>query len=133
MPKVAEAVLLDIYDAWRAHNLDLLGMYLPTDFAHSINIPVETHPLGGLREGKDAVLQRLDMLFQEFETRSLEVQPVTITASDAAIDVQTRCVHRLTGASLDLTKRNLWTLEHSWPVSLSEIYDLESVRELTAA
>ena len=37
----AETILTDIYDAWRAHNLDLLATYLPDDFSHFINVPTE--------------------------------------------------------------------------------------------
>ena len=44
-----ETILTDIYDAWRAHNLDLLATYLSDDFSHFINVPTEMHPLGEVR------------------------------------------------------------------------------------
>jgi hypothetical protein len=54
MTKPAKAILADIYDAWRAHDLDWLGTYLPAGFSHSLNIPMEMLPAGGLRLGKGA-------------------------------------------------------------------------------
>src|SRR6476619_6804818 len=59
MPKTVRAVLGDIYDAWRAQNLDWLATYLPDDFCHVIDIPVDLHPLGGnplRQEGGDRAL-----------------------------------------------------------------------------
>ena len=47
MAKTVQAILGDIYDAWRAQNLDWLATYLPDDFCHVIQIPVDLHPLGG--------------------------------------------------------------------------------------
>jgi ketosteroid isomerase-like protein len=133
MPKMAEAVLLDIYDAWRAHNVDLLATYLPEDFVHSINIPTATHPLGGDRHGKAAALERFSLIFREFDLKALETNPLAITAGDATIDVHTRCLHRPTGTWLNTTKRHLWKLELSWPVQLCELYDLDDFRSFAQA
>ena len=46
MAKTVRAILGDIYDAWRAQNLDWLATYLPDDFCHVIHIPVDLNPLG---------------------------------------------------------------------------------------
>jgi hypothetical protein len=133
LPKLAEAMLLDIYDAWRIQNVDLLASYLPKDFIHSINIPSEMHPLGGDRRGKTAALERLNLIFQQFDTKAFMPSPLVITASDATIDVQTTCLHRPSGAWLTTTKQHLWTLESSWPVSLREVYNLDDFRAFTEA
>ena len=53
-----ETIIADIYDAWRAQDLEWLASYLPNDFTHMIYIPAEVHPLGGLCRGKAAALQR---------------------------------------------------------------------------
>ena len=58
MTHSTQALLDDIYDAWLAHDLDLLATYLPDDFSHFINIPTEMHPLGEVRHGKAAVPER---------------------------------------------------------------------------
>jgi len=42
----------------------LLASYLPDDFSHFINIPTEMHPLGEVRHGKAAVLERFELIFQ---------------------------------------------------------------------
>jgi hypothetical protein len=52
MTKTAGAILGDIYDAWRAQDLEWLASYLPDDFCHVIHVPTTTHPLGGARNGK---------------------------------------------------------------------------------
>lgn len=128
MTHSTEAILTDIYDAWREHNLDLLATYLPDDFAHFINIPIEVHPLGEVRRGKTAVLERLRLIFQQFDTKHLETSHIALAANGVAVEVQTRCRHRDSGAVLDTTKSNLWTLEDGWPVKLFEHYDLDRFR-----
>jgi SnoaL-like protein len=119
------SVLSDIYDAWRAHNLDLLATYLPDDFSHRINIPPAIHPLGGERQGKTAALERLSQIFAQFETQRLNTSHLVIDGDKAALEVETVCLHRSTGAYLDTTKNHIWTLEGSWPTQLDEHYDLE--------
>ena len=52
MAKTVRAILGDIYDAWRAQNLDWMATYLPDDFCHVIHIPADLHPLGGTCNGK---------------------------------------------------------------------------------
>lgn len=126
MTHSAEAILNDIYDAWRAKDLNLLSTYLPDDFSHFINIPTEIHPLGEVRHGKAAVLERLGLIFQEFDTQRLELGNISLNADGAVIEVQTQCRHRGSGALLNITKSNLWTLEDGWPVKLFEHYDLDS-------
>jgi ketosteroid isomerase-like protein len=125
MSHQVESILSDIYDAWRAHNLDLLASYLPDDFSHFINIPTELHPLREARHGKAAVLKRLNQIFEQFDTEQLEISAITVRAEGASVQVQTRCQHRQSGAVLDITKSNLGSLEHGWPVKLFEHYDLE--------
>ncbi len=127
MAKPAE-VLTDIYDAWRTEDLDWFATYLPDDFSHFINIPVAMHPLGGLRQGKHAVLERLSQIFQQFHTKRLETGPVALHANEVAIEVRTRCQHLESGAWLETTKSNLWTLEAGWPVRLYEYYDIDRFR-----
>lgn len=62
-----ETIITDIYDSWRAQDLDLLASYLPDDFSHMIHIPTEVHPLGGLCRGKMAALDRLGIIAAQFE------------------------------------------------------------------
>ena len=51
-----ETIIGDIYDAWRAQDLDWLASYLPDDFSRVIYIPFEVHPLSGLCRGKEAAV-----------------------------------------------------------------------------
>jgi ketosteroid isomerase-like protein len=118
-------MLTDIYDAWQAQNLDLLATYLPDDFSHFINIPPEMHPLGWVRHGKTAALERLGQIFQQFETEHLETSHIAVNAHGATVEVRKRCRHRESGEVLDMTKTDLWTVENGWPVKLFEHYDLD--------
>ena len=97
----AETILTDIYAAWRAHNLDLLATYLPDDFSHFINVPTEMHPLGEARHGKDAVIERLGLIFQQFDIQQLEIGHIAVSADSASVEVRTRCRHRPSGTVLD--------------------------------
>ena len=124
----AQALLTDIYDAWRAQDLDLLATYLPDDFSHFMNIPPEMHPLGWARHGKAAALERLGQIFEQFENEHLETGPIVLNTNSATVEVQKRCRHRVSGEVLDMTKTDLWTLEDGWPVKLFEHYDLDHFR-----
>jgi ketosteroid isomerase-like protein len=125
MPKNAETLLTDFYDAWRAHDLDLMGTYLPDDFSHSLNIPTKMLAVGGARQGKGASLRRLAEIFQGFDTQYLEPSRLIMRDSQAILEVHTRCQHRASGVWLDTRKQHVWLLEDGWPVKLQEFYDLE--------
>ena len=125
MPGSAKATLIDIYDAWRAHDLDWLGSYLPADFSHSMNIPAGQLDLSGMRDGKLAVLTRLREIFNSFDTQHLEPGALTLCGNKAVAAVTTRCLHRSSGTWLCTTKKHVWRIEDGWPVELSEFYDLD--------
>lgn len=54
--KPAKTSLVDIYDAWRDHDLDRLASYLPSDFSHHLNTPAELIAVGGIHHGKGAAI-----------------------------------------------------------------------------
>jgi ketosteroid isomerase-like protein len=121
----AQTILVDIYDAWRARDLDWLASYLPQDFSHDLNIPIEMLAVGGTRVGKEAALDRLRQIFAGFDTQHIEPRHITLNGNVATLEVETRCMHRPSGNWLHTTKKHLWLLEDGWPVKLSEFYDLE--------
>jgi len=122
--KPAKTNLVDIYDAWRDHDLDRLASYLPSDFSHHINIPVGMLAVGGVRHGKEAAIERLAQIFDSFDTQSIETGPMNLDDIGASFDVRSHCLHRRSRTWLHTTKRHVWLLEDGWPVSLSEFYDL---------
>lgn len=122
--KPAKTNLVDIYDAWRDHDLDRLASYLPSDFSHHINIPVEFLAMGGVRLGKQAAIERLAQIFDSFDTQFIEPGPMHLDDIGASLDVQSHCLHRSSRTWLHTTKRHVWLMEDGWPVSLSEVYDL---------
>ena len=67
MLRRAESVLRDIYDAWRAQDLDQVASYFPEEFSHTVCIPTEVHPLGGLRTGKSSAMERLRLIAADFD------------------------------------------------------------------
>ena len=117
-------ILSDIYDAWRAQDLDRLGSYLPDEFCHMIHIPTAIHPLGGMRQGKGPALERLRQIFEQFDFVRLDTERLMIEKDHAAAEIPTHCLHRATRASYEATKANFWTLEEGWPVQLTEYYDV---------
>ncbi len=124
MQKPAKTNLFDIYDAWRDHDLDRLASYLPSDFSHHLNIPVEMLSVGGMRHGKAAAIERLAQIFDSFDTQCIEPGPISLDDIGASVDVQSHCLHRCSQTWLHTTKRHVWLMEDGWPVSLSEFYDL---------
>lgn len=121
----AQSNLVEIYDAWRDHDLDRLASYLPYDFAHHLNIPVEIISVGGARHGKKAAIERLRQIFDSFDTQHLEPGPMSLEQIGASLDVQSHCLHRSSQTWLHTTKRHVWLIEDGWPISLSEFYDLQ--------
>jgi hypothetical protein len=90
MAKTVRAILGDIYDAWRAQNLDWLGGYLPDDFCHVIHVPVELHPLGGTRRGKKEALARLQLIVAEFHFDEIDTSDLLVERNRAAVEVPIR-------------------------------------------
>jgi hypothetical protein len=121
-------ILDEIYDAWRDHDLERLASYLPDEFSHVIHIPQDVYPLGGTCHGKKAALERLSLIFTEFDSLRLDPSEVVIDPGKAAVEIQIHCRHKETGKTLESVKTNFWTLEASWPLSLAEYYDIAALR-----
>jgi len=115
MPKTVRAILGDIYDAWRAQNLDWMATYLPDDFCHVIHIPLDLHPLGGTRCGKKETLERLRLIAEQFDFVIFDTSGLLIESNRAAVEVPIHYRHRESGAPFESTKANFWTLEDGWP------------------
>src|SRR3990170_2051647 len=126
-------ILDEIYDAWRDHDLERLASYLPDEFSHVIHIPQDVHPLGGMCRGKKAALERLSLIFTQFDSLRLDLREVVIDPDRAAVEIKIHCRHKETGRSLESVKTNFWTLEAGWPVSLAEYYDIAGFRAFMSA
>ena len=133
MAKTVRAILGDIYDAWRAQNLDWMATYLPDDFCHVIHIPVDLHPLGGTRCGKKETLERLRLIVEQFDFVVFDTSDLLIESNRAAVEVPIHYRHRESGAPFESTKANFWTLEDGWPVKLTEYHDIARVQAFVAA
>jgi ketosteroid isomerase-like protein len=128
MPKTTETVLRDIYDAWRAQDLDWLASYLPDDFCHVVKIPIEIHPLGGACNGKHAALERLRLITVEFDFLKFDTSDLMIGRNRAAVEIPIRYRHRETGVPLESIFVNFWTLEEGWPVRPTEYHDIGRIQ-----
>jgi hypothetical protein len=113
--KPAKTNLVDVYDAWRDHDLDRLASYLPSDFSHHINIPVEMIAVGGVRHGKEAAIERLRQIFDSFDTQAIEPGPMRLDEIGASLDVQSHCLHRRSRTWLHTTKKHVWLMEDGGP------------------
>ena len=127
--KTVRAILGDIYDAWRAQNLDWLATYLPDDFCHVIHIQSTCTP----RCGKKEALERLRLIVEQFDFVVFDTSDLLIEKNRAAVEVPIHYRHRESGAPFESTKANFWTLEDGWPVKLTEYHDIARVQAFVAA
>jgi hypothetical protein len=86
------------------------------------------YPLGGVCQDKKAALERLSLIFREFDSLLLDPREIVIDPNRAAVEIQIHCRHKKTRRLLQSVKTNFWTLEAGWPVSLAEYYDIAGVR-----
>jgi len=132
MTQTMETILGDIYDAWRAQDLDWLGSYLPDDFCHVMYLPSELYPEGGACQGKARVIERWRAIMPTFEVLRYDTSNLLINKNGAAAEIVMQYRHRATGEVLEATKANFWTFEAGWPVKLTEYYDVASIVSVSA-
>ena len=124
-----ETIVCEIYDAWRAQDMEWLASYLPDDFCHDIHIPTDVHPLGGTSRGKAASIARLGVIADDFEILQFDTRGLIVQDARAGVEIPARYRHRETGVKLATTIANFWTFEDGWPVRLSEYHDLLRIQE----
>jgi ketosteroid isomerase-like protein len=127
-----ETVIADIYDAWRAQDLAWLASYLPDDFTHMIYVPTEVHPLGGLRLGKIAALERLGEIIRQFDFLRFDTSDLMLRKNRAGLEIPFQYHHKATGTTLETTMASFWTFEDGWPVKLAEYHDLDRIQAFSA-
>jgi ketosteroid isomerase-like protein len=127
-----ETIIGDIYDAWRAQDLEGLASYLPDDFCHMIYIPAEIHPLGGLCQGKRAALERFGLIALQFDFLRFDTSDLIIQKNRAGLEIPIRYRHRETGTQLETMIANFWTFEDGWPVKLTEYHDIGRIQAFNA-
>jgi ketosteroid isomerase-like protein len=122
----------DIYDAWRAQDIEWLASYLPDDFNHMIYVPTEVHPLGGLSRGKAATLDRLRTIAQQLDFLRFDTSDLMVQKNRAGLEIPVQYRHKETGARLETTMVNFWTFEDGWPVKLARYHDIDRISTFTA-
>jgi ketosteroid isomerase-like protein len=127
-----ETIITDIYDAWRAQDLEWLASYLPEDFSHMVYVPTEIHPLGGLCRGKAAALQRWTVVSQELDLLRYDTSDLMIRENRAGLEIPAHYRHRETGVQIETVIVNFWTFEDGWPVKLAEYHDIGRVKAFSA-
>ena len=127
-----ETIISDIYDAWRAQDLDRLASYLPDDFCHTVYIPPEVHPLGGPRRGKEAAVDRLAAIAQQFDFLRFDTSDLMIRKNRARLEIPIHYRHKETGMELETLIANFWTFEDGWPVGLAEYHDIARIQSFSA-
>ena len=124
-----ETIVCEIYDAWRAQDMEWLASYLPDDFCHVIHIPTEIHPLGGTSRGKAASIARLGVIADDFEILRFDTSGLIVQEARAGVEIPVRYRRRETDIDLETTIANFWTFEDGWPVRLSEYHNLVRIQE----
>jgi len=127
-----ETIITDIYDAWRAQDLEWLASYLPEDFSHMVYVPTEIHPLGGLCRGKVAALQRWTVVSQELDLLRYDTSDLMIRENRAGLEIPAHYRHRETGVQIETMIVNFWTFEDGWPVRLAEYHDVGRIQSFSA-
>jgi ketosteroid isomerase-like protein len=127
-----ESIISDIYDAWRAQDLDWLASYLPEDFSHMVYIPKEIHPLGGLCRGKAAALERLAVIARQFDLLRFDTSDLMIRANRVGLEIPIHYHHKETGVQLESVMVNFWTFEDGWPIRLAEYHDIGRIQAFAA-
>ena len=122
-----ETIIGEIYDAWRAQDLEWLASYLPDDFCHTVHIPTDMHPLGGVSRGKAPSIARLAIIADDFEILRFDTSGLIAHEDRAAVEIPVRYRHRETGASLETTIANFWTFEDGWLVKLAEYHAIDLI------
>lgn len=124
-------ILGDIYDAWRAQDLDWLASYLPNDFAHIINVPASLGPTAGSCYGKKAVIDHWHAVMADFEFLMFDTSGTA--RNRAATEIPFRYRHRASGKLFELIKGTFWTLKDGWPIRLTEYYDLAYIQSFSTS
>lgn len=124
-------IVSEIYKAWRAQDLDRAVWFFADDFCHTIHIPQNIHPLGGVREGKQAAVERLQHIMGQFEFLAYDVDNLMGKGLHAAAEVQIHYRHKLTSLDLKTTIAHFWTLRQGRVVNLTEYHDLEQIQEFS--
>ena len=127
-----ETIISDIYDAWRAQDLEWLASYLPEDFSHTVYIPLDVHPLGGTRRGKLAALERFSVIAHQFDFLRFDTGDLMIQKNRAGLEIPVHYRHRETGVQLETVIVNFWTFEDGWPVRLAEYHDVGRIQSFSA-
>ncbi|MGZ5863262.1 MAG: nuclear transport factor 2 family protein, partial [Methyloceanibacter sp.] len=86
------------------------------------------HPLGGIRCGKDASIERWALILARYEIVRFDTSDLLFEKNHAAVEIPLQYRHKETGARLDTVKANFWTLEEGWPVKLTEYYDVAQLQ-----
>jgi ketosteroid isomerase-like protein len=123
-----ETIVCEIYDAWRAQDLDWLASYLPDDFCHVIHIPTEVHPLGGISRGKAPSIARMGVIADDFDFLRFDTSGLIIQKDRAGVEIPIRYRHRETGTALETTIANFWAFEDGWPIKLTEYHDIGRIQ-----
>jgi ketosteroid isomerase-like protein len=127
-----ETIISEIYDAWRAQDLEWLASYLPDDFCHIIQIPSEIHPLGGVSRGKGPSIARLAVIADDYEILQFDTSGLIAHEDRAAVEIPIRYRHRESGASLETTIANFWSFEDGWPIKLTEYHDIGRIQAFSS-
>ena len=131
MTKTMETILGDIYDAWRAQDLEWLASYLPDDFYHVMHIPVAVCPERWALRRQAASVRAMALGDAEFDSLRFDTSNLLINKNCAAAEIALQYRLKPSGEVLDTTKANFWAFEAGWPVKLTEYYDVAALEAVT--
>jgi ketosteroid isomerase-like protein len=116
------------YASWAARDLEAVMACFAEDVAFIIHLPTEVAPFFGELRGRQELLPRFRMIFDEYDF--LSYHPIGIVSQGIAFHSQVRFHyrHKLTGLEYDGTMRHVWRVKGDQIMRFEEFHDSERVR-----
>ncbi|MGD9866946.1 MAG: nuclear transport factor 2 family protein [Hyphomicrobiales bacterium] len=131
MADINHDLLHTIYKALQKRDTEVFGRYLADDARHHIHVPIEVHPIGGLRTGKVAIIERMNEIARSFTTLSFAIDDLLVGNGRAAARVRVASLHRISGEQYRGTVVHFWTFHDGLITGLDEYHDMGDVLGFT--
>lgn len=129
MAEQTAALILRLYDAWRQKKLGQVGELIAEDFCLHIHVPPTVHPLGGPCHGREAALERLAAVSEQFDFVSYQIDPLLAAPGRAATQAHLHYLHRDSGEHFRSTIGHFWVVREGLAVRLDEYHDMGDVTD----
>lgn len=131
MTEVNHDLLQAIYKALHKRDTEVLGRYLAEDVQHNIRVPADVHPMGGLRTGKVAVIERFNEIGRRFNTLSFAIESLLVGGASAAAQIRVASLHKISGEQYRSKLVHFWSFRDGLVTMIDEYHDMADVLSFT--